>query len=170
MLKFWTEGQNIFLASMTKRKLLLVKVCVSINDWYIEWLLYSIENKSTLIKQPIVMYYLYTLNWSLFFPNITNHIGGIMVSLLASSVVEHGFEPPSGQTKDYEIDICCFSAKHAALKRKSKDWLARNHDSVSKWGDMSICKTVVSVRLWCLTSLSNFFQLYRGGCFSELAL
>jgi hypothetical protein len=103
MLKFWTEGQNIFLASMTKRKLLLVKVCVSINDWYIEWLLYSIENKSTLIKQPIVMYYLYTLNWSLFFPNITNHIGGIMVSLLASSVVEHGFEPPSGQTRTMKL-------------------------------------------------------------------
>jgi len=29
-----------------------------------------------------------------------------------------------GQTKNYQIDICCFSAKHAALRRKSKDWLA----------------------------------------------
>jgi hypothetical protein len=27
-------------------------------------------------------------------------IGGIMVSVLASSVVDHGFEPQSGQTKD----------------------------------------------------------------------
>ena len=94
-----------------------------------------------------------------------------MVSVLASSVVEHGFEPPSGQTKDYEIGICCFSAKHAALKRKSKDWLAQNHDNMSEWGDMPIRKTVsVRVRLWCLTSLSTIFQLYRGGCFSELTL
>ena len=53
------------------------------------------------------------------------HIGGIMVSVLASSAVDRGFEPRSGQTKDYNIGICCFSAKHTAL-RKSKDWLARN--------------------------------------------
>ena len=25
-----------------------------------------------------------------------------------------------------------------ALRRKSKDWLARNQDNVSEWGDMSI--------------------------------
>jgi hypothetical protein len=42
------------------------------------------------------------------------------------------------QTKDYKIGICCFSAKHAALRRKSKDWLAQNQDNVSKWGDMFI--------------------------------
>ena len=44
-----------------------------------------------------------------------------------------------GQTKDYEIGICCFSAKHAALRIKSKDWLVWNQDDVSEWGDMSIC-------------------------------
>jgi hypothetical protein len=37
-----------------------------------------------------------------------------MVSVLASSVVDCEFEPRSGQTKDYEIGICCFSAKHEA--------------------------------------------------------
>jgi uncharacterized membrane protein YfhO len=41
-----------------------------------------------------------------------------------------------GSTKDYEIGICCFSAKHAALKRKSKDWLAQNQDNVSECGDI----------------------------------
>ena len=41
------------------------------------------------------------------------------------------------QTKDYEIGICCFSAYHAALRRKNKDWLARNQNNVSEWGDMS---------------------------------
>jgi hypothetical protein len=44
-----------------------------------------------------------------------------MVSVLASSAVDHGFEPRSGQIKDYKIGICCFSAKHTALKRKNKD-------------------------------------------------
>jgi hypothetical protein len=39
-------------------------------------------------------------------------------------VVDRGFEHRLGQTKNYQIDICCFSAKHAALRRKSKDWLA----------------------------------------------
>jgi hypothetical protein len=61
-----------------------------------------------------------------------------MVSVLASGAVDRDFEPRSGQTKDYEIGICCFSAKHAALKRKSKDWLARNQNNVSPWGYMSI--------------------------------
>jgi hypothetical protein len=46
--------------------------------------------------------------------------------------------PRSGQTKDYKIGICCFSAKHTILRRKSKDWLAQNQDNVSEWGDMSI--------------------------------
>ena len=64
-------------------------------------------------------------------------IGGVMVSVLASSAVDRGFEPRSGQTKDYKIGICCFSAKHAALRRKSKDWLARNQNNVSEWSDIS---------------------------------
>jgi len=61
-----------------------------------------------------------------------------MVSVLASSAEVRGFEPRSGQTKDYEIGICCLSTKHAALRRKSKDWLAQNQDNVSEWGNMSI--------------------------------
>ena len=34
-----------------------------------------------------------------------------MVSMHASSAVDRGFEPWLGQTKDYKIGICCFSAK-----------------------------------------------------------
>ena len=71
--------------------------------------------------------------------NQINRIGGAMVSMLASSAVDRGFEPWSGKTKDYKIGICCFSAKHAALRRKSKDWLARNQNNVSEWSDMSTC-------------------------------
>jgi hypothetical protein len=48
-----------------------------------------------------------------------------------------GLEPQSGQTKDYKISISCFSTKLIALRRKIKDWLARYHDSVSEWRDMS---------------------------------
>ena len=61
-----------------------------------------------------------------------------MVSMLASSAVNHGFKPRSGQTNEYKIGICCFSAKHAALRRKSKDWLARNQANVYEWNYMSI--------------------------------
>ena len=68
------------------------------------------------------------------FETTVNRIGGVMVSGV--------LDPRSGQTKDYTIGICCFSAKHAALRRKSKYWLARNQDNVSQWGDM----TIVSVR------------------------
>ena len=59
-----------------------------------------------------------------------------MVSMFTSSVGDREFEHWSGQTKDYKIGICCFSAKHAAWRRKSKDGLARNQDNVSEWGDM----------------------------------
>jgi hypothetical protein len=52
-----------------------------------------------------------------------------MVSLLASNVVDRGFELQTGQvkgqTKDYKIGICCFSATYAVLRSKSKDWLAQ---------------------------------------------
>jgi hypothetical protein len=60
-----------------------------------------------------------------------------MVNILASSAVDRGFELRSGQTKDYNSGICCFSAKHTELMRKIKDWLARNHNNVSEWSDMS---------------------------------
>ena len=60
-----------------------------------------------------------------------------MVSVLASNAVDRGFEPRLGQTKDYKI-VIYFSAKRAALRTKSKDWLARNQDSVLEWGEMSI--------------------------------
>ena len=61
----------------------------------------------------------------------------VMVSVRTLSAVDCGFEHRSGQTKDYKIGICCFSAKQAALRRKSKDWLARNQDNVSERSDMS---------------------------------
>ena len=61
----------------------------------------------------------------------TNHIDGVMVSVLATSAVDRVFEPRSDQTKDYKIGVCCFSTKQEALERNSKDWLARNQDNVT---------------------------------------
>ena len=75
-----------------------------------------------------------------FKPRLTTffkRIGGVMVSALASSAVDRGFEPRPGQTKDYKICICCFSGRHAALRRRSKDWLSLNQDNVFEWADTS---------------------------------
>ena len=78
-----------------------------------------------------------------------NCISSVMVNVPASSAVDRGFGQRSGQTKHHKIDICCFSAKHAALRRKSRDWLVRNRDSVS------------DSRATCLSA---------DCCYSELAL
>ena len=74
------------------------------------------------------------------FSSSTKRISHVMVSMLASSAVDRGLElrSRSGKTKGYKIGICYFSAKHASLWRKNKDWLARNQDNESEWGDMSI--------------------------------
>jgi len=63
--------------------------------------------------------------------------------VLASSAVDRVFESLSGQSKDYKFGICFFSAKHAALRRNSKYWLAWNQDNVSEW--VVYPRTVVSV-------------------------
>ena len=57
-----------------------------------------------------------------------------MISILASSAVDRRFEPRSVQTKDFKIGTCCFSAKHAALRRKR---LSRIQNNVFEWNDMS---------------------------------
>jgi hypothetical protein len=36
-----------------------------------------------------------------------------------------------------QIGICCFLAKHAVLRKKNKDWLARNRYNCLSEGDMS---------------------------------
>ena len=53
-------------------------------------------------------------------------------------MVDREFESLLDQSNDNKIGICCFSANHAALRKKGKDWLARKQENVSGWGDMSI--------------------------------
>jgi hypothetical protein len=35
------------------------------------------------------------------------------------------------------VSVLASSAKHVALRRKSKDWLAWKQDNVSEWDEMS---------------------------------
>ena len=49
------------------------------------------------------------------------YISAVMVSVFETSVKDRAFEPRSGQIENYNIGICCFSAKHAVLMSKSKD-------------------------------------------------
>ena len=75
-------------------------------------------------------------------------MGAKSIAPWAEMLTSSGFEPRSGQT--YDCMNGCFSAKHAALRRKSKDWLARNHNNVSE------CRGATCLPPDC--------------CFSELAL
>jgi hypothetical protein len=49
-------------------------------------------------------------------------ISGVLVSMPGLSAVDRGFDPHSGQTKDYKIGLCSFFAKHTALRIKNNDW------------------------------------------------
>jgi hypothetical protein len=67
-------------------------------------------------------------------------IGSVMVKVFASSAVNYGFEPWSGDTKNYQMCICCFSTYHTTLRSKSRDWLPRNQNNMSDWDDMFTCR------------------------------
>ena len=46
---------------------------------------------------------------------IENSICGVMVSMLALSVVGCRYEPRSGKTKDYKFGVCYFSVEQATF-------------------------------------------------------
>ena len=66
-------------------------------------------------------------------PQQENHICGALWFACSRRV----FVSRAGQTKDCKIGICCFSTKHAAFTRKSKDCLAWNQDNMSEWSNKS---------------------------------
>jgi hypothetical protein len=49
-----------------------------------------------------------------------NRIGGVMVSVLASRDVDRGFEPRSGDTKDYKIGIFKLEGEVTSLSVSSQ--------------------------------------------------
>lgn len=62
-----------------------------------------------------------------------------MVSVVGSSMINHGFDTRHCNTKEYIIDFCCLYAIHTIFTSKNNEWLSPSHDtSRSLW-------TVVSV-------------------------
>jgi hypothetical protein len=89
-------------------------------------------------------------------PNLANLVFlSLKRSAFAASYIQRfilqclQIEPLLGQTKSIKIGLCWFSAKQAALRRKSKDWLAQNQDNVSEWGNMFIRGLLFQ---WAVTS------------------
>ena len=89
--------------------------------------------------------------------------------------VDCGFKPRSGQTKDYEIGLCWFSAKLAALRSKCKDWMAQNQNNMSEWSDMSTRRllfqwTSTKADLIIISLKINWFSPWYSWKIAELAL
>ena len=66
-----------------------------------------------------------------------------------------------GQMRDYNIGICCFSAKHAAFRRKSKDCFSRNQDNVSEWRHV-YPRVIVSVSQHYKNPTNHVDQIQNG--------
>ena len=102
---------------------------------------------------------------------LMNRICGVMVSVFASSAGDCGFESRSGETKDYEIGMCCFHAKHAVLGRKNKDWLTRNQHNVSEWATclladcclskLALCKSYIIIIIIISLKINLFSHWYN---------
>jgi hypothetical protein len=64
---------------------------------------------------------------------------------------QHWREKP----KTYNSGICCYSAKHTALKSKTKG-LSLNQDNKSELSDMSTCRLLFqwasTISWWCWSS------------------
>ena len=60
-----------------------------------------------------------------------------MASMLASNVVDRGFDRWSDQTKDYKNRYVLLLNKNTQDKGVRADWLTRNQENVFEWSDMS---------------------------------
>jgi hypothetical protein len=69
--------------------------------------------------------------------NVSKHIKHLMHKTFIETHT-HTHIHTHTHTHTYKMCICWFSANHAALRRENTDWLARNQDIVSEWGDVSI--------------------------------
>jgi hypothetical protein len=101
----------------------------------------------------------YISGWRLLFDKLRCYETTLMMLML----IEYG---RSYQTKDCKIGtgICCFSSNHAALRRKSKYWLAWFPDNVSEWGKVSISEllfqwaSTIKVDLIIISLNINFYS------------
>lgn len=113
-----------------------------------------------------------------------NRLGAVMTvcsprgcndSVLASTVVDHGKDHRSGNTKDYkQIVVYRVPAKHAT-------W--RGQNNISGWSDMSVCELLFqelaliksNSTCWCSIKLGSYQQIATCFChhiveFTHLAL
>ena len=60
-------------------------------------------------------------------------------------MVDRGFESQWVQTEHYDIGICPLSAKHAAVRKKRKDWMAQNRMKCDRVGEHDYSWTVFSL-------------------------
>ena len=66
-----------------------------------------------------------------------NHISAVMVSVLASSVVDSWIRYPIvSNERQYNWYLLLLNYARS-IKEKKQDWLAMNQDNVSEWCDMS---------------------------------
>ena len=115
-------------------------------------------NVTVTVKSRITKLYSYQIT---LYTCSTNCISDVMVSMVASNAVDHGFNPSAGQPKYYEIDICCFSPMYAALRRKKEQrlkMLARNRDNMSEWSNMSTCRLLFQLDSTIKIQLSVLIQ------------
>ena len=73
------------------------------------------------------LFYLKDINYDTYnvmtiYTSSLNHTGGVMVNMLALSLVDSGYESRYGQTTDFKMGICCFSANHAPFRSERTDW------------------------------------------------
>ena len=54
---------------------------------------------------------------------VFNRIGGIMICMFASSVIDPGFEPQSGQTKDLYLLFFLLSMQHLHVEVRTQTGL-----------------------------------------------
>ena len=94
------------------------------------------ENKK---QNTFVLHFKYFSKYSMFFLGHSGVLHQIYWQPRYNwNIIESGVKHYNYNTNPYKIGICCFSDKHAAVRRKRKDWLARNQNSVSEWSNVSI--------------------------------
>jgi hypothetical protein len=86
-------------------------------------------------KQWLQNWYLLSISFSF----IRNLVGGVIVSVLAFSVIGCGVDLWLDQTNDYKIGIYCLSAEHDELRRKGKDGLAWIRNNVCSENGFPYC-------------------------------
>ena len=123
---FPTQREIIYKKKQPHNQIRIVQIVLVSGEHYFGSFRQSIFDFLTLNDVEISSNNMSTRLTFIFNIYIFNHIGGVMVRVLTSSAIDCWLEPRSGQTKDYEIGMCCFFTKHAALRRKSRQITINN--------------------------------------------